>query len=272
MDDVLTRIMAGKAREVAAAKTARSLTETEAAARAASPPRGFIAALEQAGAEGRYGLIAEIKRASPSRGLIRANFDPVSLAKAYTAGGATCLSVLTDAPYFQGSADYLVAARAACALPVLRKDFMLDPYQIVESRAIGADCVLLIMAALSDGEAAELEAAAREFGMDVLVEVHDRAELDRALRLTSPLLGINNRNLKTLSVDLAVTEELAKSAPPGRILVSESGIHAPADLARMARVGARCFLVGESLMKQDDVAAATRALLATPDRDIRATI
>lgn len=269
MSDVLARICAGKRDEIAAAKAARSLADIERAARAAAPPRGFVAALTAALAAGRYGLIAEIKRASPSRGVIRADFNPVSLAEAYAAGGATCLSVLTDAPHFQGSPDYLVAARGACTLPVLRKDFMLDPYQIIESRAIGADCALLIMAALSDREAAELEAVARELGMDVLVEVHDRAELDRAFRLKSQLLGINNRNLKSLDVDLAVTEELAKSVPPGWMLVSESGIYTPADLARMARVGARCFLVGESLMKQDDVAAATRALLAAPDRDNR---
>jgi indole-3-glycerol phosphate synthase len=261
MDDVLTRIMAGKAREVAAAKTARSLTETEAAARAASPPRGFIAALEQAGAEGRYGLIAEIKRASPSKGLIREDFDPVALALAYEAGGATCLSVLTDAPDFQGKPEFLVAAREAVRLPALRKDFMLDPYQIVESRALGADCVLIIMAALSDAQAAELEEVADRLGMDALIEVHNRAELERALVLQSRLIGINNRNLKTLSVDLVTTEELAKLVPQGRLLVSESGLYTPSDLARMKRCGANCFLVGESLMRQPDVAAATRALL-----------
>jgi indole-3-glycerol phosphate synthase len=262
MDDVLTRIMAGKAREVAAAKTARSLTETEAAARAASPPRGFIAALEQAGAEGRYGLIAEIKRASPSKGLIREDFDPVALALAYEAGGATCLSVLTDAPDFQGKPEFLVAARDAVRLPALRKDFMLDPYQIVESRALGADCVLIIMAALSDAQAAELEEVADRLGMDALIEVHNRAELERALVLQSRLIGINNRNLKTLAVDLVTTEELAKLVPQGRLLVSESGLYTPSDLARMKRCGANCFLVGESLMRQQDVAAATRALLA----------
>jgi indole-3-glycerol phosphate synthase len=261
MDDVLTRIMAGKARAVAAAKTARSLTETEAAARAASPPRGFIAALEQAGAEGRYGLIAEIKRASPSKGLIREDFDPVALALAYEAGGATCLSVLTDAPDFQGKPEFLVAARDAVRLPALRKDFMLDPYQIVESRALGADCVLIIMAALSDAQAAELEEVADRLGMDALIEVHNRAELERALVLQSRLIGINNRNLKTLSVDLVTTEELAKLVPQGRLLVSESGLYTPSDLARMKRCGANCFLVGESLMRQPDVAAATRALL-----------
>jgi indole-3-glycerol phosphate synthase len=261
MDDVLTRIMAGKAREVAAAKTARSLTETEAAARAASPPRGFTAALKQAGAEGRYGLIAEIKRASPSKGLIREDFDPVALALAYEAGGATCLSVLTDAPDFQGKPEFLVAARDAVRLPALRKDFMLDPYQIVESRALGADCVLIIMAALSDAQAAELEEVADRLGMDALIEVHNRAELERALVLQSRLIGINNRNLKTLSVDLVTTEELAKLVPQGRLMVSESGLYTPSDLARMKRCGANCFLVGESLMRQPDVAAATRALL-----------
>jgi indole-3-glycerol phosphate synthase len=262
MSDVLARICEGKRAEIADAKAARCSADIERDARDASPPRGFIAALEASLAAGRYGLIAEVKRASPSRGMIRADFDPAALAAAYAEGGASCLSVLTDGPHFLGSDAYLVAARAACDLPVLRKDFMLDPYQIVESRALGADCVLLIMAALADAEAAELEAASHTLGMDVLVEVHDRAELDRALRLRSRLIGVNNRNLKSLAVDLSVTEELAHLVSADRLLISESGLYTPADLARMARVGARCFLVGESLMRQDDVVAATRSLLA----------
>lgn len=268
MSDILARITAGKRDEIVRAKATTSLAELERAARSAPPPRGFIAALRLALAAGRYGLIAEIKRASPSKGLIRADFDPVALARAYEAGGATCLSVLTDEKHFSGRSDYLVAARAACHLPVLRKDFMLDPYQIVESRALGADCVLLIMAALEDGVAAELEAAAFELGMDVLVEVHNRGELERALHLKSPLIGINNRNLKTLTVDLSTTKELSELVPPDRIIVSESGIYGPDDLTRMARVGARCFLVGESLMRQEDVTAATRALLAVGPQEI----
>ncbi|MBV9522736.1 MAG: indole-3-glycerol phosphate synthase TrpC [Alphaproteobacteria bacterium] len=264
MSDVLARICAGKREEVALAKASVGFAAIERGARSAPPPRGFRAALQKRLAAGAWALIAEIKRASPSKGVIRADLDPPALARAYEAGGAACLSVLTDAPHFSGRAEDLVAARAACALPLLRKDFMLDPFQIFESRALGADCVLLIMAALEDGVAADLEAAAAELGMDALIEVHDRAELDRALRLVSPLIGINNRNLKTLTVDLATTEELAAAVPSDRILVSESGIFTPQDLTRLGRAGARCFLVGESLMRQQDVAAATRALLAPP--------
>ena len=262
MSDVLRRICETTRAEIARAKAERPLGEVERAARSAPPPRGFIAALKRATAAGGYGLIAEIKRASPSAGLIRGDFDPVALARGYALGGATCLSVLTDAPYFQGKPADLVAARGAVVLPVLRKDFMLDPYQIAESRALGADCVLLIMAALEDGQAAELEATAIALGMDVLVEVHERSELERALRLRTSLIGINNRDLKSLKVDLATSEELAGNLPAARVAVSESGLHRPKDLARMAAAGIRCFLVGESLMRQSDVEAATRALLA----------
>ena len=268
MSDILAEICAAKQRLVAEAKQRRPLAELQGLAAAQSPPRGFAAALSRAAAAG-YGLIAEIKKASPSAGLIRPDFDPPSLAQAYAAGGAACLSVLTDAPFFQGRDDFLTAARQAVALPVLRKDFMVDPWQIAESRALGADCVLLILAALSDAEAAEMEAMAQAFGMDVLVEVHDESELERALALASPLLGVNNRNLKTMQTDLAVTERLAARLAgddrgAGRVLVAESGLKSPADLARMARAGARRFLIGESLMRQPDVTAATRALLATP--------
>ena len=262
MSNVLTRICDDKRALVQARKSARPLSAVEDAARAADPARGFIRALRRTVDEGRYGLIAEIKKASPSKGLIRPDFDPPALARAYREGGATCLSVLTDEPYFQGCDDYLLAARAAVDLPVLRKDFMVDPYQIAESRALGADCILIIMAALSDAQAAEIEEAAIAWGLDVLVEVHNREELDRALALKTPLLGVNNRNLKTLAVDIATTEELAAHVPADRMLVAESGLYSPADLSRMAAVGARCFLVGESLMRHEDVAAATRALLA----------
>ena len=262
MSDVLRRICETKRAEIARAKAERPLGEVERAARAAPPPRGFMAALKRATAAGGCGLIAEIKRASPSAGLIRGDFDPASLARAYWLGGAACLSILTDAPYFQGKPDDLVAARGAVVLPVLRKDFMLDPYQIAESRALGADCVLLIMAALEDGQAAELEAAAVALGMDVLAEVHAQSELERALRLKTPLMGINNRDLKSLKVDLGTSEKLTRNLPVGRLAVSESGLHGPKDLARMAAAGIRCFLVGESLMRQTDVEAATRALLA----------
>jgi len=264
MSDVLQQICDTKRKAIAAAKAERSVRTLEDRAGETLPPRGFIAALERATAAGGYGLIAEIKRASPSRGLIRADFDPPSLAASYARGGAACLSVLTDQPYFQGSAADLEMARLTVSLPILRKDFTLDPYQIVEARAMGADCILLILAALTDDEASQLEHAALSYGMDVLVEVHDAEELRRALCLRTRLIGINNRNLKTLTVDLATTEQLARDVPPGRILVSESGLHAPEDLLRMARAGARCFLVGESLMKQADVEAATRALLAPP--------
>jgi indole-3-glycerol phosphate synthase len=262
MTDVLAKICDDKRAHVARRQALRPLAEIEAAARQADGPRGFAAALARTHADGRYALIAEIKKASPSKGLIRPDFDPPALARAYAAGGATCLSVLTDAPYFQGADDYLVAARAAVSLPVLRKDFMLTPYQIAESRALGADCILIIMAALDDVLAAELTDAARHWGMDALIEVHDRAELDRALKLDAVLLGVNNRNLKTLAIDLATTEELSRHVPADKILVAESGLYSPADMARMAAVGAQAYLIGESLMRQDDVTAATRAILA----------
>lgn len=260
MNDKLQEICANKAIEVAQRRAERSITALDHRAVSKSAPRGFEAALRQR-AETGFALIAEIKKASPSKGLIRADFQPAEHARAYQAGGAACLSVLTDAPYFQGHEDYLKAAHAACDLPVLRKDFMVDPWQVAEARSIGADAILIIVAALEDSLMAEIEAAAIERRMDVLVEVHDEAEMERAAKLKSRLIGVNNRDLRTFTTDLATTERLAPQAPDGTLLVGESGINSHGDCIRLANSGVRTFLVGESLMRQDDVEAATRALL-----------
>jgi indole-3-glycerol phosphate synthase len=261
MSDILSRIADYKRVEVAERKALRGLGDLDVEVRLATPPRGFRKALEGAHMPGRLALIAEIKKASPSKGLIREDFDPPSLAKAYQAGGATCLSVLTDGPSFQGADRYLAEARAATALPCLRKEFLLDPWQVAESRALGADAILVILAMVDDSLASDLMATARAYGMDVLVEVHDAAEMSRARELGADLVGVNNRDLRTFVTDLSATERLAAAAPEDALLVTESGVFTPADAARLEASGARAMLVGESLMRQADVEAATRALL-----------
>ena len=262
MAHILKTIETYKREEVAAAKRARPQAMLESAVKSATPPRGFLAAIEARLELGEYALVAEIKKASPSRGLIRKDFDPATAARAYAAGGATCLSVLTDAPSFQGSPEHLRVARAATALPALCKEFLFDSYQVLEARAWGADCVLIILAAVDDAMARDLEDSALALGMDALLEVHDEAELDRALRLRSRLIGINNRDLKTFDTTLATSERLASRIPPARVVIAESGLASPGDLARLARVGLRAFLIGESLMRAADIESATRALLA----------
>jgi indole-3-glycerol phosphate synthase len=261
MSDILSRIADYKRDEVAARKAARTVAELDVAARTASVPRGFRAALERAHAPGRLALIAEVKKASPSKGLIREDFDPPTLARAYERGGAACLSILTDGPSFQGDDAFLTAGRDAVALPCLRKEFLVDPWQVTESRALGADAILVILAMVDDAVAGDLMAEARAFGMDALVEVHDEAEMTRAVALGADLIGVNNRDLRTFTTDLATTERLSAMVPADALLVTESGIFTPEDAARLERTGARAMLVGESLMRQVDVTAATRSLL-----------